>query len=223
MAIERVGSAGGTTTLTFPTHKIGDLLIIFAFRDGSTTNPTIPSGWTLITNTTDGTSCSISMAYRIATVTNTSSGTWTNASRIIGVIYRGQAAIDNPLGTFQPSAGTAASVNYAADALANSNVIGSSWFAAFAGHRSIDTNLGNPPANMSMVLNEVDATCEMAIHDTNAPAIANWPSTNVAVGGTASGWITVVIEIKAEGNKLNNFAFPKSASAGIISITEKIK
>ncbi|MBK7493609.1 MAG: hypothetical protein IPI17_17995 [Nitrosomonas sp.] len=32
-----------------PSHQAGDLLIFFAYRDGSTTNPTLPAGFTSIT------------------------------------------------------------------------------------------------------------------------------------------------------------------------------
>jgi hypothetical protein len=226
MAISFVGSAAGTTTFTSPTHKIGDLFIAFAFRDGSTTNPTIgTAGWTSITNTTDGTLCSVSAAWKRATTTSEASGTWTNASRIVCVVYRGQLSSGTPIGTFAPGAGTTDPVNYAARALTNSNVIGSSWFVAFAAHRSVDTSLETPPTNMFLRQNNVDATAECSAFDTNGPATANWPSTNVTVNGTASGWQTMVIEIKAQGLQLNNYKFPSCSvgNTGIISLSEKIK
>jgi len=42
MSLTRVGSAKGVTSATLPTHQAGDLIIGFAYRDGSTTAPTIP-------------------------------------------------------------------------------------------------------------------------------------------------------------------------------------
>jgi hypothetical protein len=218
--IEFVGAnSANATTVTIPTHKIGDLIIIFAFRDGSTTNPTIGSGFTTLTNTLDGTSCSVSVGYRIATATNTTSGTWTNATDLICLVYRGQLNTGTPLGTFTGTAGTAASVTYGAVTLVNK---GGSWVIAFAGHRSINTSLETPPANMSLVIDQLDATMESAAFHQNCPHI-NWPSTDVAVGGTASGWITFVIEIFAQGFVLNNYKFAKANSSSGISVTEKIK
>lgn len=214
MALQLIGSAAGTTTLTFPTHKIKDLLIIFAFCDGSVTNPTIGSGFTNITNTLDGTLCSVSMGYRIATVTNTSSGTWTNASRIVGVVLRGQQSNTSgtPLGSVAGTSGTTNTVTYTARTLAASGVIGSSWFLGFAGHASVDTTLESPPSGMTLIRNDVDATAEVSVFATTGtmeggygPAVGNWPSTNVSLTGTASNWITAVIEVKADAQEFNNY------------------
>lgn len=228
MPVSFVGAAGGTTSATIPAHLPGDLIICFAFRDGSVTNPTIgtgsPTTWTTITNTTDGTSCSVSAGWKIAATNAETTGTWTNASRLIVGVWRGQLNTATPIGTFAPGAGTTDPVNYPARTLAASNIIGSSWFCAFAGHRSVDTNLGTAPSGMTNRLNGVDATCEMALHDTNGPATANWPSTNVTVSGTASGWQTMVIEIKGDSQEMNNYKFFKStpnttgANAGVLSV-----
>lgn len=222
MALTFIGSANGTTSVTMPTHRVGDFLIGFAFRDGSTTNPTIPAGWTNVTNTTDGTLCSLSIGYKVARSSSETSGTWTSASRMIVVNYRYQQSNSSatPLGTISAGSGSTNTVNYAARALARSNVIGSSWFIAFAGHTSVDTTLESPPAGMVLRDNSVDATCEVAAFDTNGPATANWPSTNVSISGTASNWQTVVVELKADGQELENYKhFSASVgNTGIISI-----
>lgn len=226
MPISFVGSSAGTNTATPPTHRVGDLMIVFAFRDGSTTNPTkgtgSPTTFTTITTTTDGTLCSVSAGWKICASTSETTGTWTNASRLICVVYRGTLNSGTPIGTFQPAAGTTDPVNYAARTLTNSNVIGSSWFCAFAAHRSTDTSLETPPAGMTLRQNNVDATAEASAFDTNGPATGDWPSTNVTAGGTASGWQTMVIEIKADGGELENYKRFSSSTGntGIISIGE---
>lgn len=54
--ITRVGTTiVEATSTTIPAHKPGDFIICFAFRDGSTTNPSIGSSqnWTTITTTTE--------------------------------------------------------------------------------------------------------------------------------------------------------------------------
>lgn len=235
MAIQRISTtiAEGTST-TIPTHKPGDLIICFAFRDGSTTNPTIgtgsPTTWTSITNTTDGTSCSVSMAWKRAATSSETTGTWTNASGLIIAVYRGALSSGTPIGTFAPGAGTTNTVNYAGRNLAASNIIGSSWFIAFAAHRNIDTTLESPPTGMPFVAGLVGANSEYAFFDTNGPATANWPSTNVSISGTASGWQTEVIEIKAEPMKINNYMFVTNTprydggnNAGILAFGERVR
>jgi hypothetical protein len=228
----RVGAtAVESTSITIPTHKIGDLIIMFAFRDGSATNPTIGTGsptvWTSITSTTDGTSCSVSMAWKIATSTAELSGTWTNATDLVCLVYRGHLSSGTPIGTFAPGSGTTNTVNYAARTLTKSNIIGDSWFIAFAGHRSADTTLESPPTNMALISGSalVASSSEVAAFDTNGPAPQDWPSTNVSISGTASGWQTEVIEIKVEPWIVNNYKFPSSSvgNTGIISIGEKIR
>lgn len=220
--ISRIGAnSSEATTITIPTgHRIGDLIIIFAFRDGSTTNPTIPAGWTSITNTTDGTTCSVSAGWKIAASTSETSGTWTNASGLICVVYRGQLNTATPIGTFAPGAGTTNTVNYAARALAKSNVIGGSWWVAFAAHRSVDTTLESPPSGLSLITNTAGATAEYAAFDSNGIVTGNWPSTNVSISGTASGWQTMVIEIKMQAHNINNYLSLKAGNG--ISVGERI-
>lgn len=235
MAISLVGSAAGTTSFTPPAHNPGDLMIAFAFRDGSTTNPTIgtgsPTTWTSITNTTDGTTCSVSAAWKRCATSAETSGTWTNASRIVCVVLRGALDAGTPIGTFAPTSGTTNTLTYTSRTLTNSNVTGSSWFVAFIGHRSVDVTTETPPSGMTLIRNDVDATAETSCFATSdragtgyGPATANWPSTNVSASGTASGWVSMVIEVKADGQEMNNYkrfmSTPNStgANAGVISI-----
>lgn len=233
--ISLVGSAAGTTTFTSPTHRIGDIFICFAFRDGSTTNPTIPGGWTSITNTTDGTTCSVSAGWKRATSTGETSGTWSNATRVICIVLRGCLDNGTPIGTFAPTAGTTNTVTYTSRNLNSSNITGASWFIAFAGHRSVDTTLESPPTGMTLVSSDVDANAETACFATTGtggqtygPATANWPSTNVSISGTASGWQTMVIEVFADGGELESRKYltstPNStgANAGVLSFSERI-
>jgi len=76
---------------------------------------------------------------------------------------------------------------------------------------------------MVLRTNLAASSSEVSGFDTNGYATADWPSTNVTIGGTDSGWITAIIEIKAQGLVINNFQFPSAVSAGILSVTEKIK
>ena len=99
MAISYVGSASAAaTSVTLPAHVAGDLIYIFTFRNGSTTAPTIPSGWLPIAGGPGANTCSFRQGFRIARGASETSGTWTNATHIVAVVMRGTLGI----GKFAP-------------------------------------------------------------------------------------------------------------------------
>jgi hypothetical protein len=187
--ISYVGGASGTNTATMPAHQAGDLIIVQAFRDGSTTLPTAVSGWTQISDGT-GTTCCSRVAYKIAASGSEVVGTWTNATSVTVTIYRNAVGI----GGFAAQSGTSGTITYPAITMQRTN--GTSWVAAVAGHRSINVALETPPTGMTNRITVVDATDEAAAHDTNG-GVSSWSSTGVTGGGTSSGWRTVVVELRA--------------------------
>jgi surface protein len=189
-SIAYIGETNGITSATLPAHQIGDLILAFAFRDGSTTQPTEPTGWTSIDGAF-GTSCSARVSYKVATTTGETSGTWTNATSVIFLVYRGvdSANIVN-IDTKITGSGTTVTYN------ANGFWQGLSRVVAFAGHRSTNTNLGNPPTGLTLIVNPTDATDEVAAFQSTVDDYGNWPSTPVAVGGTSSGWITFTLRLR---------------------------
>lgn len=193
MAITRIGFATGTTSCTLPTHQAGDLILIFAYRDGNTTAPSLPAGYWNITNNGANTN-SMRVGYRIAPSAGTSSGTWTNATSVIAVVYRGAR-----VGTFAVGGAASTTVNYPAITLLKSD--NTSWVVSGAGHRSIDTSIEAAPSGMTNVNSVLDATDELAVHDTNGTA-SSWSSTNVSVGGTSSGWRSCVVELIDAGSSI---------------------
>lgn len=193
MPISYIGQATGTTSATLPTHQAGDLIIGFAFRDGSNTAPSLPAGWTNIRS--DGlNTCSGRLAYKIAASSSETSGTWTSATSVVFLVYRGAA-----IGANGSNTASSTTVNY--PALTLNVTSGSSWIVGFAGHRSVDTNLQNAPTGMTNRATSVDATDEVAGHDTNG-GVSSWSSTNVSAGGTASGYRSYVLEITSTDQSL---------------------
>lgn len=190
MAISYVGQATGINSATLPTHQAGDLILAFAYRDGSTSAPTIPGTWTTIASGTGGggSSNSSAFAYFIATGSGTSSGTWTNATGVVFQVYRGVTLI----GANATSTGSTNTVTYPA----LTGITPQSWVVGFAGHRSINTTLETAPSGMTNRSNRVDTVCEVAGHDTDSN-VSTWSSRTVTLTGTASNWITRVIEIEA--------------------------
>ena len=196
MSIVQVGSATAeATTITIPTHRAGDLILMFAFRDGSTTEPTTPSGWTRY-SAPSGTSTVSIFAYMIATASGTTSGTWKSATGLICAVYRGNFSVNanmRPIGTINSAAGTASSVTYnSLNLIDGSNT--ASVVVAFVGHRSTNVSTSTAPTGLTLVNSLTGSTNNLAVFDSNG-GVNGFTGSAVAVGGTASGWITTLVEI----------------------------
>ena len=190
MTVSYIGAQGAaTTTVTIPAHQVGDLILIFAYRDGSNTVPTAPTAggtvptWTQI-GSSGGNTNSSRLHYAIATATTTTSGTWTNATELICHVYRG-ATVGASIGG---SGAATTTVNYPALTLQRTD--NTSWVAAFAGHRTA-TNVDLAPGTM---VNRAFAGTEAAGHDSNA-TITTWASTNVTVNAS-SAYRSWVVELR---------------------------
>lgn len=108
MTLAVMGTTSSTTTsITLPTHAIGDLIIIMAYR-GAASQATIPTAggtvpaWVSL-DVTPGSTASSEDVYFVATATNHTSGTWANANGMCAVVIRGQNATA-PIGAHAQSA-----------------------------------------------------------------------------------------------------------------------
>jgi len=189
-SITYIGEANGITSATLPAHQAGDLILAFAFRDLVTTLPTQPPGWTSI-DTAAANSCAGRLAYKVATSSSESTGTWTDATTVVFLIYRG-VNIDRITSMDTERTGSGTTVTYNANGFWQ----GLSRLVAFAAHRSIDSALGTAPGDLTLIVNPVDATDEAAAFQSTVDNYGNWTSTDVAVGGTASGWITFTLRLR---------------------------
>ena len=189
-SITYIGQASGVTSATLPAHQVGDLILAFAFNDASPTIPTLPTGWTNIG--TDATATGkASLSYKVAPTNSETTGTWTAATTVIFLIYRG-VDVANITRLETSSNGTATSITYQANGFWK----GLSRVVAFVGHRSANTSIETPPTGLSLVVDAVDANDEAAAFHSTVDNYGNWPATNVAVGGTASGWVTFVLRLR---------------------------
>jgi hypothetical protein len=195
VGVSFVGSAVGTTSANLPAFLPGDIAVVHAFRSGNATAPTLPAGWTSI-NTGTTTTTGARIGYRILVAGDTTTGTWTNATRVTVSIYRGQSlAYGNGV---NPASATSSAVSTTVTypALTLTRTDGTSWVLGVAGHRSTDTAIETPPTGMVLRADSL-GTSEAAAHDTGG-GVASWGSTNVSVGGTSSGWVSFVVEIAAQ-------------------------
>ena len=193
--ISFVGSATGTTTATMPAHQAGDLILCWAYRDGSNTLPTLASaGWTSLDGVTGANTNSARLVGKIATSSAEAVGTFTSATSVVVAVYRPKAGYTLSLGAVAATTGASTTVSYPALTLQAAD--GSSWVAGFAGHRSVNTTLETPPTGMVNRATVLDATDEAAAHDTNG-GVSAWTAQSASVGGTSSGWRAATVEIKA--------------------------
>lgn len=191
--IQFIATGSGSTTPSIPAHQAGDLLVIWMFRDGSTTAPALPAGFTTLI-TGSGNTTSFRVAYRIATASGTSGGGATTATTCITHVYRPKTNYTLSVGASAQATGASTTVSYPALTLQDTS--GLSWVGAFSGHRSTNTTLETPPAGMITRSSVADATDEAAGFDTNK-GVTSWSAQTVSVWGTSSGWISATYEIKA--------------------------
>lgn len=207
-AVSQITFVGATSasgaTVAIPAHQAGDLLILFAYRDGTvcacSTAPSLPAGWTNISSGGGGTSPNFNssrLAYLVDGSGSTSSVTSTNATEIIVHVYHGQNS-STPIGDSSNGAGTSTTVTYPALTMYRAN--STSWVAGFAGNNSIDTTIDTSvPSGMTRrTFFTGDEVAEGAGHDTSG-GVSSWSATAVAVGGTTSTrWMARTVEIVSQ-------------------------
>jgi hypothetical protein len=187
-------AAAEATSVTLGTHQAGDLILGFASRDGNTTPPTVPGGWTTISSTGDA-NMSSSLAYKVAASGSETSGTWTNASALTIHVYRGQHASD-PIGDDSATADAGgSSVDYPALTLEVSD--GTSWVVLFAGHAFGSDATLNAPSGHTNRSNSLGNAHIVGGHDSNG-GVASWAGGNgTMTGGGFDDYMARAVEIKA--------------------------
>ena len=139
-SIKGTPNATNGSSVTIPTHAVGDDIYIFAFRDGSTTIPSKPSAsgtvpvWGDIESSAGANSCSLRLAHFVATATNHTSGKWTNATGMIAVVVQNQAA--SPIGAHGQGGGTSSTLA-TAPSVTQQQTTGKALILEFYGHRTV--------------------------------------------------------------------------------------
>jgi hypothetical protein len=198
-AISRVGScAAQATSCTFSVApSAGDAIVVFAHKDGATTNPlppttalTSPAATVALYATLAKGGANVNAAIlgvRISDGTETTTGTWSGATSIAAVIYRGANVA--PMGNSSSGGASSATLSYGTFTLDKTN--GTSWVVGFAAHVSA-TNVTAAPTNMTLVASATD----IVVSDTNA-AVSAWTTQTTGVNASA-GWRTYTIELLAQ-------------------------
>ncbi len=92
LSIDGTPACVAATSITLPTHAIGDILEVAAYRNGSTSAPTVPGSggtvpaWSTIDSAGANLNAMVVVRF-VATATNHTSGTFTNATHMAAINY----------------------------------------------------------------------------------------------------------------------------------------
>jgi hypothetical protein len=197
MATKVIGAAqaAAATSVTIPTHRVGDLIVIAAYRDGSTTTPTKPAAsgtvpaWVDITNNTGANTNSMRTAYFIATAVNHTSGAWANATGMVAVVVE-NFRLGAPIGASSES-GSTASGSATAPVITLQDATGNSLIIDIVAHRSVTAWSAAPSGYTSLASVATEIQIGTKDVSTTSGAIA-WSATT-----TNSGYRGAQIEIRA--------------------------
>jgi len=212
MVLSIIGTPGAISgaSITLPTHAVDDIIVIFAYRANSITLPTKPTAagtvpaWVDIDAVVGANSNSSRTAYFVATATNHTSGTWSNATEMAVIVYRGQGA--SPIGGHAES-GSTSSLNAVAPSVTLTQNNGTSALIHFFGHSAIDSaeGWGAAPSGYTQRATESSGTSGVCL-DTKNTTTTDGSVTQLCSTTVSSGYRGATIEI------LEGPAAPKRAS-----------
>ena len=197
-SISRTGSCSAATpSCTLSAAATGNLNLFFAYSKGSSTPPSLPSGYTSIATgnaNNGGTTGSYLLYCKVASSPfDTSSGTAQNASAVAGVSYSGTTVDTLAVpGTDCPvtgvsilvrnSAASSTMVTYGGLSVENPN----NWIVAFLGDSA-------GSACTSSSLTGISSAGGVAVSDSNG-TVSSFSQGTCSV--TSSTWISVVLQVR---------------------------
>lgn len=212
MAITYVTHAdAASNTVALPSYSTGDIALVWAFRDGSTTAPTDDANYTTLASSGANT-CSLRIAARKLT-TGDPNPSFTNATEIGVVILRASAgefagAITTLFGTPSVTGASSVTMSYLVPTTLKSNGL----LVAMGGHRAAtDVNAGTT----ALMTKRAPTTNTLGLHT----ALCSAGATPYAIAGStqsytvnsSSGWRSYTVEVLGNRTKM----FPHSALSDI--------
>jgi hypothetical protein len=202
MTTSFIGAASAeATSVTLPAHQAGDLILLFAWNGGSLTVPTVPSGWLVIYAIARSTGANRAwvLAWKVATSSSETSGTWTNAAIIGTAVYRHSTNYLVVGGTnVNQDLNSTAFAYPSLPAYTNGTNTGgkmrssTSWHVGIAGANLNTQSLETAPSGMSFRNGLAGASAnEIAFHDTGANS-SSYAGATVTMSLTTVGAASVV-------------------------------
>lgn len=186
----------------------GDYIVVFAYRN-TTTAPSLISGYTNIANGS-GNSNSYRLMYKVATGSETTTGTATNATVVHAGIYRGVASIGN---NEAATHSTNATLTIPSGTLNNTS--GNSWVVQAGGSKQT-TSQGNFSSYTTRGT-KVGTSCDSIFGDTNG-GIASYPG-NTSANGSNATYAYAAVELIAPNAPPNTPTLSSPSNAGTVSST----
>lgn len=192
--IDTYNDAGASTSATIGTHQTGDVFIAWAVRDGSSTAPSLASGWTDIASGGSN-SLAYRLSWKVAASGAETSGTHTNATSLQIVHIRPTSGWTPTIGATSTALSSSAT-NISCPALTFQNTNDTSLAFAFYANRSADiTNLTASPSGMTLCETNQDANETSAVYRTSSTS-SGLTTQTTTFGGTASAARWFVVELK---------------------------
>lgn len=190
MAISRIQAVSATANnVAITSTNEGDIIVVWSYFAGTATIPTLAAGYTNIVATA-GTQQAARLAYKISLGSELTSGTWTNATQVVCLVYSGASGFGT---TPTITAANSASISMPAVTLTVTD--GSSVILGFAGGSSTTAGMNNNPTGGTVALTSRTNQVKAAGLDSAATA-ANYTAQTLTV--TTSGRVqSVTIELKA--------------------------
>jgi hypothetical protein len=206
-----VGAASAAaTSVAIPAHQVGDLILVFTFRDGSVTIPTKPAAagtvpaWVDDDTTAGANLCSGRAAHFVATATTTTTGTWTNATGISVIVLRSAGTLS--MGAHVAAGGTATG-SATGPAITPQGVDLTSAFLYFVGHRTV-TAWSAAPAGFTSRTSVATECALYTKNSTSSDGSQAFSSTNSA----SSGYWGITLEV------VETPAPPSATSSGLTTV-----
>lgn len=187
MTVSVTAFTAQATSVAVSGVSAGDIMLVTAHRDGSTTAPTLAAGFTNLDSGGANTN-SHRTAWKTCAGGETTSGTWTNATSVIVSIIHASAGETIAIGAHSPNGGASTSITWLALTLTVTD--GSSWVILHGAHRSA-TNVGTNALSPSGVASDSSHTDCAAFH---SASVSSWASQTESVSAN-SGWRAEVVEI----------------------------
>lgn len=189
LQLVHVGSgAAAATSIAFAAHQAGDIILIFPYKDGATSQPTVPTAggtvpaWVTV-DAPVGSNLNAGGGYRfVATASTTTSGTWTGATGIGYTIWRNQAA--SAIGGHAASGGAGTNTTVA-PAVTQLDTGGTAALIHFIGHRTV-AGWGAAPTGYTQRASVATETIVLTKDDTRSDGAVTQADT--AVNGGYWGW-----------------------------------
>ncbi len=215
------------TSITIPTHAVGDLIVVFTYRSGSVTQPTVPAAgsgvptWNAIKTAAGNTQCG-QVYGAIASTTAHTTGTWTNAGWIGVLVIRGAGltdptyigpAVGDPPWAYGAAGGQGSPNSFSqAGGINCADITGDSLVCRFHGHRTV-TSWSAAPTGTTRVAS-FQSTGGICINTEDTTSVTGIAAINQGTN-TSSGWSGFTVEFQRAASAFTADAGPQFDAATV--------